>query len=333
MKEEGYDVTGVMMKLWKGAAASNESGCCSVDAAEDARRVAQLLDFPFYVFNYADQFQDSVIARFKSEYARGRTPNPCVDCNRSVKFDLLMNRARAFGASVLATGHYARVDRSGGASRLLRGKDRGKDQSYVLYMLNQEELASAYFPVGEFRKSEIRDIAASLGLRVAGKPESQEICFVPGGDSHAFLSEQLPEGSRPGPLVTVSGRRIGTHAGFAHYTVGQRRGLGVGGGIPLFVKEIRAEGNEVVVAPKHEASARTVEVEDVSLISGEQSLEFNASVMTRYRGAEAEAGVSVENGRATVQFEESQPPPAPGQAAVFYAGEEVLGGGTISSWQ
>lgn len=333
MKDAGYEVIGVMMKLWKGAAANNESGCCSVDAAEDARRVAQILDFPFYVFNFADRFADTVVADFTKEYARGRTPNPCVQCNRSVKFQMLLERARTLGATVLATGHYARVDRRGGVYRLLRGKDSAKDQSYVLYMLDQAELESARFPVGDYEKSEIRRIAGSLGLRVAGKAESQDICFVPGGDSHAFLSEQVPEGSKPGPLVTPSGRRIGTHAGFAHYTVGQRRGLGVGLGIPLYVTEIRAADNEVVVAPGDEATAGSVECEGVSLVSGRPSADFTASVMTRYRGREASARVRVVRDRAAIEFEEPQSPPAPGQSAVFYQEDQVLGGGTISSWQ
>lgn len=333
MKDAGYDVIGVMMKLWKGAAQNNESGCCSVDAAEDARRVAQVLDFPFYVFNFADQFADTVMASFTSEYARGRTPNPCIQCNRSVKFQLLLERAKTLGATVLATGHYARVDSLEGRFRLRRGKDPEKDQSYVLYMLNQQELGSACFPVGEYSKSEIREIAASLDLRVAGKAESQEICFVPGGDSHAFLRELVPEGSKPGALVTPDGRRIGTHDGFAHYTIGQRRGLKVGVGIPLYVKEIRAGENEVVVAPKDEASARCIEVEQTSLVSGAARGEFRASVMTRYRGAESPATVQVDGSGATVEYDEPQSPPAPGQAAVFYKDDEVLGGGTISSWR
>lgn len=333
MQDAGYDVIGVMMKLWKGAAENNESGCCSIDAAEDARRVSQVLDFPFYVFNFADQFAGTVMADFTREYGRGRTPNPCVMCNRSVKFQLLLERTRALGASVLATGHYARVVGGSGSFRLLRGKDLSKDQSYVLYMLNQTELESAQFPVGEYSKTEIRQIAASLGLRVAGKADSQEICFVPGGDSHAFLSEHVPGGSKPGALVTTSGRRIGTHKGFAHYTVGQRRGLGIGVGIPLYVKEIRADDNEVVVAQRHEIHATSLDCEGVSVVSGESAAEFRASVMTRYRGPEPKATVQLNERRAIVSFDEPQPPPAPGQAAVFYREEEVLGGGTISAWQ
>src|SRR2546423_10963855 len=249
MKDAGWDVTGIMLKLWSGPAANNESGCCSLDAAEDARRVAQVLDIPFYVFNFAEEFARTVVDDFVSAYARGRTPNPCVTCNRAIKFSALAGRARAVGAEALATGHYARVDTVAGQRRLLRACDRAKDQSYVLYMLNQAELSWTHFPVGEYSKPEIREIAASLGLRTAHKPESQEICFVPGGRLHPFLEQAVPEGSRPGPILDGKGSRIGTHRGFAHYTVGQRRGLGVGVGLPLYVREVRPADNALVVAP------------------------------------------------------------------------------------
>lgn len=331
MKDAGYDVTGIMLKLWKGAAANNESGCCSLDAAEDARRVAQVLNIPFYVLNFADKFAETVIADFIGNYSRGRTPNPCVQCNRSVKFSMLLERARAYGAEVLATGHYARVEKGGSRYRLLRGRDPKKDQSYVLYMLGQEELSRARFPVGEYSKTEIREIAASLGLRTAAKPESQEICFVPGGDTHAFVSEMIPAGSVPGPVITLDGDRIGTHRGFAHYTVGQRRGLGVAMGSPLYVREVRAEDNTVVVAPAGGLFTSILELEEVSFVSREQPDSFRAAVMTRYRGPETEALVHRgSSGSWKVTFDESAPPAAPGQAAVFYRGEQVVGGGTIA---
>lgn len=330
MKDAGYDVIGIMMKLWSGPAANNESGCCSLDAAEDARRVAQVLDIPFYVLNFAEHFSRAVVDRFVAEYAGGRTPNPCVECNRSVKFSLLLQRARAYEAEVLATGHYARVDSSVGRLRLLRGRDPRKDQSYVLYMLDQGELARARFPVGDYPKGEIREIAASLGLRTARKLESQEICFVPNGDAHAFLAEAVPAGSRPGPIVTAEGRRVGTHRGFAHYTVGQRRGLGVALGTPLYVREVRPEENAVVVASIDEMRMRELEVEGVSFVSGASPRRFRASVMTRYRGPESPATIFGRGETRSVVFDEDQPPAAPGQAAVFYRGDEVLGGGTIS---
>lgn len=341
MKDAGYDVVGIMLKLWRGPAANNESGCCSLDAAEDARRVAQVLDIPFYVFNFAERFEATVVASFVEGYAAGRTPNPCIDCNRWVKFSALLERARAVGADVLATGHYARVATDGGPLRLLRllrGRDPAKDQSYVLHMLGQDELGSARFPVGEHTKPEVRAIAASLGLRTAGKPESQDLCFVPAGDTHAFLGEAVGGGSVPGPILSLEGERVGTHRGFAHYTVGQRRGLGIGGGLPLFVHSVRPADNAVFVATRDEMVVRTVEVEDVSFVAGEPprgegpGSAFEATVMTRYRGPEAAAVVERRPaGRWVVTFDEPQRIPAPGQAAVFYRGDEVLGGGTVAS--
>lgn len=331
MKGDGFDVTGIMLKLWKGAAANNESGCCSVDAAEDARRVAQVLDIPFYVFNFADHFSETVIERFISEYTAGRTPNPCVECNRSVKFSALLERTRAIGADFLATGHYARISSASDGFRLLRGSDQNKDQSYVLYMLGQEDLANAKFPVGEYSKDEIRKIAASLDLRTANKPESQEICFVPGGDSHAFLREAVPAGSQPGRVVMSDGTEVGSHRGFAHYTVGQRRGLGVGLGFPLYVKQVRPSDNTVVVAPAEEMQSRRLHLEEVSLVTGRSPDEFRTNVMTRYRGEEGPATVHRVDASWRVDFDQPQVPAAPGQAAVFYDGDEVLGGGTIES--
>ncbi|MGH2772160.1 MAG: tRNA 2-thiouridine(34) synthase MnmA [Actinomycetota bacterium] len=333
MKQDGYDVTGVMLKLWKGAAANNESGCCSVDAADDARRVAQVLDIPFYVLNFADRFSDTVIANFKAQYSAGLTPNPCVECNRSVKFRALMDRAKAWGADLLATGHYARIAESEGRLRLFRGSDAGKDQSYVLYMLTQQELACARFPVGEYSKGEIRDIARSLGLRVAGKAESQDLCFVPAGDTHSFISDSIPAASRPGPIVDHEGERLGTHRGFGHYTVGQRRGLGIGNGLPLYVTEVRATDNTIVVGSQDEGLVTEITLSGANLVSPvapePRETAFVASVMTRYRGPEEPAQIAIEGTRALVRFPRPVRRPAPGQAAVFYRGDEVLGGGII----
>jgi tRNA-specific 2-thiouridylase len=232
------------------------------------------------------------------------------------------------------------VDGVAGRRRLLRARDRAKDQSYVLYMLDQAELAWTHFPVGEYSKPEIREIAASLGLRTAHKPESQEICFVPGGKLHPFLEEAVPQGSRPGPILTADGSRIGTHRGFAHYTVGQRRGLGVGVGLPLYVREVRPADNAVVVAPAEEHHITELDLSGVSFV-GADGAELSsggvvpprevlrAAVMTRYRGPEAAGTLERRAASWTFSFDEPQPPAAPGQAAVFYRGEEVLGGGTI----
>jgi tRNA-specific 2-thiouridylase len=328
MKADGYDVTGIMLKLWKGAAANNESGCCSLDAAEDARRVAQVLDIPFYVFNFADYFSETVIQRFVDGYAGGLTPNPCVECNRSIKFSVLLERAKAFDAQRLVTGHYARNESGDGKHRLLRGEDPQKDQSYVLYMLGQEELAQVEFPVGRYAKPEIRKIAASLGLRTAFKPESQEICFVPNGDVHSFISSAVPEGSVEGPVVSSEGERLGTHRGVAHYTLGQRRGLGIAVGTPVFVTAIRP-GENTIVVDRNPARVTDLYLDDVSFTAGDAPDSLRASVMTRYRGPEAMASMVRDGNCWRVSFDEPQPPAAPGQAAVFYAGEQVLGGGTI----
>ena len=329
MKEDGWDVTGIMLKLWSGPAANNESGCCSLDAAEDARRVAQVLDIPFYVFNFAEEFARTVVDDFVQAYAQGRTPNPCVTCNRSIKFSALAGRARAVGAEALVTGHYARVDGPTGQRRLLRARDRSKDQSYVLYMLDQAELSWAQFPVGEYAKPEIRAIAESLSLRTAHKPESQEICFVPGGKLHPYLDQAVPEGSIPGPILTSDGSRIGTHRGFSHYTVGQRRGLGVGVGLPLYVREVRAWDNAVVVGPAEEQRITSLDLSGVSFVGTDSPETLRAAVMTRYRGPEAEGTLVLSDGTWTFAFDQPQAPAAPGQAAVFYRGEEVLGGGTV----
>lgn len=330
MKEAGYEVTGIMMKLWDGPAANNESGCCSLDAAEDARRVAQVLDIPFYVHNFAAEFNRTVVADFVEAYSRGYTPNPCVTCNRAIKFSHLLERARAYGADVLATGHYARVVRRGGRLSLLRGSDPRKDQSYVLYMLGRDEIARTEFPVGEHSKTEIREIAASLGLRTAAKPESQEICFVPRGDTHAFITSKVPEGSLPGPVIDRSGEVIGTHRGYAHYTIGQRRGLGVAARVPVYVREIRPGSNTIVVHDADSMKVAGLDLSDVSFVGGDSPETFEATVMTRYRGEEQPARVSHSGKTWRVEFTVPAPAAAPGQAAVFYDGEEVLGGGTIA---
>ncbi|MEO7803461.1 MAG: tRNA 2-thiouridine(34) synthase MnmA [Actinomycetota bacterium] len=329
MKEQGYDVTGIMLKLWKGAAANNESGCCSVDAAEDARRVAQLLDIPFYVFNFADEFERTVIANFKSEYSRGRTPNPCVECNRSIKFHALLDRARKVGASTLATGHYAQVDQRGGQYLLKQSVDRDKDQSYVLYMLTQDELSSARFPVGLFDKTEIRGIAESLGFRNANKADSQEICFVPDGDSHKFLADNVPEGSQRGQIVDDTGGVVGTHRGFAHYTLGQRRGLGVAKKFPVYVRKIDADTNTITIAQKDQMTATSINVSQVNFISGHYPPETRAEVVTRYRGPRSWATVTKTHAGYRVEFDFPADLAAPGQAAVFYQDEVVIGGGTV----
>jgi tRNA-specific 2-thiouridylase len=331
--EAGYDVTGIMLKLWRGEAANNDSGCCNVGAAEDARRVADTLGIPFYVLNFAERFEETVVANFHADYAAGRTPNPCVRCNQWVKFGSLMERAEALGADVLATGHYARINNDGDRPRLLRGVDRAKDQSYVLWMLGPHDLARTMFPVGELQKSETRRIAASLGLRTAAKPDSQEICFVPGGDFGAYVDESIPDAAAPGPILQTDGREIGTHKGIGHYTVGQRKGLGISLGHPVFVNAIDRDRNAIVVGDRSDLAVAGCTVQEVGYV---QTLSDGDRVLVQHRahGDAFPATVWVKRDRAEVQFDAPVEAVAPGQSAAFYSiddPEELLGGGVIAA--
>ncbi|MBX5465647.1 MAG: tRNA 2-thiouridine(34) synthase MnmA, partial [Clostridia bacterium] len=260
---QGYEVIGVTMQIWQARDPAEEArlgGCCSLGAVADARRVAELLGIPYYVLNLQEAFRRAVIDDFVREYARGRTPNPCIVCNREIKFAALLERARELGAEYVASGHYARAGWDAGRGRwvLRRGRDARKDQSYVLYPLEQEQLAHVLFPLGGMEKAETRRLAAELGLPVAAKPESQEICFVRDGDYAAFLEGEIPDRFRPGPIVDRRGRLLGTHRGLPRYTVGQRRGLGVAAREPLYVLEVDAERNRLVVGTAAEAGRRPV---------------------------------------------------------------------------
>jgi tRNA-uridine 2-sulfurtransferase len=333
--EQGYDVTGIMLKLWRGEAANLDSGCCNVGAAADARRVADVLGIPFYVLNFAERFEETVIANFHADYAGGRTPNPCVRCNQWIKFDALFERARALGADVLATGHYARVRFDDGRYKLLRGVDRAKDQSYVLWMLDQMKLAHTLFPVGEMPKTETRRLAADLGLRTATKPDSQEICFVRNGDLPAYVDEHIPAANRPGPMVTASGERLGEHRGIGRYTVGQRKGLGISLGVPLYVRGIDAATNTLVVGERDELACSAFVAKETSWV--DEPPEEGRRVLVQYRAhGEVHAGRarSRSTGEVEIVFEQSVEAMAHGQSAAFYdAGrpEEMLGGGIIHS--
>lgn len=329
--EAGYDVTGIMLKLWKGADQNNNSGCCNLGAAEDARRVADVLDIPFYVFNFADRFEQTVIADFDATYSAGHTPNPCIRCNQWIKFDALLERARDLGADVLATGHYARVQERGGRYRLLRGTDTSKDQSYVLWMLTQTELAHCRFPVGDMTKSETRAIAAHLGLRTATKPDSQEICFVREGDLRAYLSDRVAAAVRPGEIVDTSGRVVGEHRGAARYTIGQRKGLGVSLGTPVFVSHIDTTTNTVTVGGREDLFVTEVDLSETSFV--DRPCEGRVLVQYRSHG-EVSPGIIHGDGPWSISFEEPVEAVAPGQSAVFYdpdRPDELLGGGIISA--
>ena len=338
MRADGHDVTGVHMKLSSVPAAPDASGrihgCCTVEAADDARRVAQVLDIPFYVWDLTEDFSRGVLDDFVSEYARGRTPNPCVRCNETVKFGALLRRGRTTGFDAVATGHYAITREERGAWRMYRSADRAKDQSYVLSTLGQDELAFARFPVGAQTKAETRELARSLSLRTADKPDSYEICFVPDGDAAGFVDRAIGsiDGSYRGVVVDERGEVLGEHAGIHRYTVGQRRGLGLATHDKRYVLELDAPTNRVVVGPGELLSRSGLEAERVSWIAGtapDQGTEL--IVQIRAHGAPIAATLdSASDSTATVRFAEPQRGIAPGQLAAFYAGDEVLGGGTIT---
>ena len=328
--ERGYDVTGVMLKLWKGDAANVNSGCCNLGAAEDARRVADALSIPFYVLNFADYFEATVRRDFHEQYLAGRTPNPCVRCNHWVKFDALLEKAEALGAGVLATGHYARVDFHGGRYRLRRGVDASKDQSYVLWMLTQRELARCVFPVGSQEKSVTRMIAAELGLRTAAKPDSQEICFVRDGDFDAYVGETMPAAAVPGPIIDTAGAVVGAHRGIGRYTVGQRKGLGIALGKPVFVTAIDASSNAIRIGDRSDLAAFGLRLDELSFVDAPPP--SGSRVLVQYR-AHGEAYPGVVAGDA-VRFDEPVEAAAPGQSAALYSADdpsELLGGGIIAA--
>ncbi len=334
LREQGHDVVGVSMLLARTPATSVRAGqgCCSLEDFRDARRVAERLGIPYYVWNLADAFQSRVIEPFAAEYLRGRTPNPCLLCNRDLKFDELWRRAGALGAGAIATGHYARIARDAetGRWRLLRARDAAKDQSYFLFSLSQAQLARTLFPVGDLSKDEVRDAARGLGLEVAEKPESQEICFVPNRDYAGFVERHAdPARIRGGTVVDEDGRPVARHGGIHRFTIGQRRGLGLGGGTVRYVTAIDAASATVRVGPKSTLATSGLVAEDVHW-TGERVT--HASVRLRHRHVPVPARIEPRGARAVaVWFDEPASAVTPGQAAVFYRGEEVVGGGWISA--
>ena len=335
MREAGFDCVGVQMKLFENedAGLSRESACCSLESAEDARRVAFGLDMPFYVWNFSDEFRCEVIDRFAAAYAAGRTPNPCIDCNRYLKFGALLRRARALGFDALATGHYARVEKSGGQYLLKKAADETKDQSYVLYMLSQAELSLLRLPLGELRKSETRQIAARQGFAVARKPDSQDLCFAPDGDYAAAAERALGRTFVPGDFVDAEGRVLGRHAGIGRYTLGQRRGLGISNEAPLYVCGIEPAENRVVLGGPEALLSRTLEANDFNWIAGRApDGPLRARAKVRYRQPEQPATVTPTGPDSVrVVFDEAQRAITPGQIVVLYDGDIVLGGGTITA--
>lgn len=331
--ERGYDVVGVTMRLWTledAGASRHHKRCCSVEDTDDARAAADLLGIRHYVLNFEREFAREVVGRFVSEYATGRTPNPCLACNDRVKFRPLLEHALALGADHLATGHYARVRRNGAAFELWRAVDPAKDQSYVLYTLGQRELARTLFPLGDYPKSEVRAIARRWGLPNADKPDSADICFIPSRDYRAFLRERVP--ALPGAMLDTSGNHVGEHDGIANYTVGQRRGVPARGGRePLFVVDVDARANTVVIGPHEELLADGLIAEDLTFVSGEPpSTPLRAKARIRYRAEAVPATLDMRDGSAEVRFDRPQRAITPGQAVVLYDDERVLGGGTIA---
>jgi tRNA-specific 2-thiouridylase len=334
LHEAGYEVIGVTMRLWsvpEDGAPSHSGRCCSVEDVDDARRVCQVIGVPHYVQNFEREFQEHVVDYFVDEYDRGRTPHPCLACNDRIKFDFLLRRALFLDADFIATGHYARLRRDAGRTRLLKGVD-GKDQSYVLFTLQQAELGRLLLPVGELPKSEIRQLASAAGLPVADKPDSQEICFIPSDNYREFIAERVTP--RPGAFVNDQGDVLGQHPGVQFFTVGQRRKLGLPGnsGEPLFVISIDAGSDEVVLGRREDLYGSDLWASRVNWIGGETPVgPVEVTAKIRYKASEAAATVTPHDDWATVRFGEPQRAVTPGQAVVFYRGDEVLGGGYIET--
>jgi tRNA-specific 2-thiouridylase len=331
--EQGHDAVGISMRLYSTPQEDYSKSCCSPDDLFDARQVASSVDMPFYVANYEEVFRERVIDYFVDEYRRGRTPNPCVACNNHLKFDILLDRCLALGSRYLATGHYARIDRSGEVPKLKRGVDPEKDQSYFLFGIPREALSQILFPLGGMQKSEVRQHAERLGLATADKPESHEICFVGGGDYKEYVQERLGERDQtPGEIVHQNGKVMGEHDGIHQFTIGQRRGLGLSHHERLYVQSIRPEDGTVVVGPKDGLNARGLVAERCNWLSFDRpNGPLECDVQIRYRTEPVPALVTVGEDAETafVEFVEPQKAVTPGQAAVFYRGDEVLGGGFI----
>ena len=329
---QGHDVIGLSMQLYDQRDGRTFGRCCTLDDLYDARRVATAIGIPHYILNFERRFQETVISNFVREYAAGRTPLPCAHCNSDLKFATLLDRARSFGADQVATGHYARVDRRADGRWLLkRSADAEKDQSYFLFALTQDQLASANFPVGGLRKLEVRAEARRLRLQVAEKPDSQEICFLPNGDYASFVVRQAPAAAQPGAIVDECGRVLGHHPGVHRFTVGQRKGLGIATGAPLYVLRLDAQTATVTVGPRAALERATLTASGVNWIAGDAPAAWTpTSAQIRHRHQAAMGRVrALDETRAEFMFDTPQPAVTPGQAVVFYDGDLVIGGGWI----
>jgi tRNA-specific 2-thiouridylase len=337
LAEQGHEVIGLSMQLYDVSRESGEhafGSCCSIEDLHDARRVATAINIPHYILNFEKQFSERVVSNFVGEYAAGRTPLPCTHCNSDLKFTELLDRAQGFGAEAVATGHYARVERTpSGRSQLKRGVDASKDQSYFLFSLTQDQLARAIFPVGDRPKDAVREYAHQRNLPVADKPDSQEICFIPDHDYASFVTTHSPDLARTGDVIDESGQVLAHHGGIHRFTIGQRKGLGLPTsptGAPMYVLELKPDARQVVVGPKASLERTTLTASGVNWIEGAPDGPRRAHVQIRHRHPAGAATVrSLGDGRAEVVFDAPQIAITPGQAAVFYDGDIVLGGGWI----
>ncbi len=334
LKEQGYDVTGMMLRLWSQPGKEESNRCCTLDSQLLARRVANKLDIPFYVVDAKDAFRDVVVEYFLDGYSRAETPNPCLMCNRHIRWGVLRDHALALGADYLASGHYARLKRKDdGEIQLLRGVDRGKDQAYVLHVLTQVKLRQSLFPVGDYPKNEIREMARKFGLPVASRADSQDLCFLAGGDYRDFLREYAPQTTQPGEIVASDGVVLGEHDGLAFYTIGQRKGLGIAAPAPLYVLAKNVATNQLLVGTADELGSQEMNVDKINWIAGRAPDEpIRAEVKIRYAAKEAWAEiVPIGASQAQITFDAPQRDITLGQSAVFYDGEICLGGGIIST--
>lgn len=336
LKEQGYEVIGVTMQIWQDENYDNQSehgGCCGLSAVSDARRVAEQIGIPYYVMNFKAPFKEKVIDYFVSEYEAGRTPNPCIACNRYVKWESLLKRSLEIGADYIATGHYARIQKmENGRYTLMKSVTEEKDQTYALYNLTQEQLSRTLMPIGEYSKNEVRAIAEKIGLIIASKPDSQDICFVPDGKYGDFILENSANKIVPGNFVDTKGNILGKHKGIVYYTVGQRKGLGIASGERLYVLEIRSDTNEVVLGDNDELMAKHILTKDFNYMSVNDlqgEMPIVAKIRYNHRGAKAVIRKRID-GNIECEFEEPQRAPTPGQALVCYDGEKVVGGGIIT---
>lgn len=335
--DQGHEVSGVTLKLFSNddivLAENTSRTCCALSDVQDAKTVAYKLGIEHFVYNFRDLFAEKVIGNFIDTYLAGKTPNPCIDCNRYIKFDKLIERALALGFDYVATGHYSSVtfDEKCGRYILSRGKDRSKDQSYVLYTLTQEQLAHTLFPLGQLDKTTVREIAENAGLINARKPDSQDICFVPDGDYAAFIEKAAPGKIKSGNFIDIHGNIIGTHKGVAHYTIGQRRGIATAFGKPMYVAAKNAADNTVILGENCDLLSSTLIAHDINLISIDHlEGKLNVTAKIRYNQKEQDATISsVGDDRIQVDFAEPQRAVSEGQAVVFYSGDTVIGGGTI----